>query len=65
MFEAEVAGYKTAPQLYKLRQYLEVMISSGVKDARKFVVLASPEKRVIIELEKEESGTLEIEPAPK
>lgn len=65
LFEAEVAGYTAAPQLYKLRKYLEVLMDQHVKDSRKFVVVAHPDKRVIIELEKEERGTLEIEPAPK
>ncbi len=59
LFNAEVVAYSAAPSLYKIRKYLDVLKRSLV-DVRKYIVVADPNKRIIIEYEKEEKGTIEL-----
>jgi membrane protease subunit HflK len=60
LFQAEVVAYETAPQLYRVRKYLD-MLERATRNVRKYVVVVDPDKRVIIEYEREDDGTIELE----
>jgi regulator of protease activity HflC (stomatin/prohibitin superfamily) len=64
LFEAELAAFQAAPRLYKIRKYLE-MLTRSLTDARKYILVARPETRIIIEYEKEDKGTIEIGEPPE
>ena len=64
LFNAELAAYQAAPRLYKIRKYLN-MLERSLVNVRKYVVVADPDKHVIIEYEKEEKSTIDIGEAPK
>lgn len=63
-FQAEVVAYQAAPRLYKVRKYLE-MLRASVQDIRKYVMVVGPEKKVIIEFEKKDQGTIELGEPPR
>lgn len=58
-FQAEIVAHAAAPRIYKVRKYLE-MLRGSVKDIRKYVLDVGPEKKVIVEFEKKEEGTIDI-----
>ena len=61
LFNAELVAFEAAPQVYKVRKYLDTLQRS-VQAIRKYIVVVDPAKRVIVEYEKEEKGTIELEP---
>ncbi|MCB9850063.1 MAG: hypothetical protein H6817_05100 [Phycisphaerales bacterium] len=60
LFNAELVAYQAAPDLYEMRKYLE-MLDRATSLIRKYVIVVNPDKHVIIEYEKEEKGTIELE----
>ena len=52
-------AHAAAPRIYKVRKYLE-MLRGSVRDIRKYVLDVDPEKKVIVEFEKKDEGTIDI-----
>ena len=59
LFSAELVAYQAAPRLYKVRKYLD-MLQRSVERIRKYIIVAGPNKKIIIEFEKEEKGTIDL-----
>lgn len=60
LFNAELTAYQAAPAVYRMRKYLETLVVSTA-GIRKYVVATDPAKHLIVEYEKEEKSTIEIE----
>ncbi|GJM24669.1 MAG: hypothetical protein DHS20C16_10840 [Phycisphaerae bacterium] len=60
VFSAEIAAYQSAPRLYKVRKYLD-MLQRSLTDIRKYVVVTDPSKNVIVIYDKPQTGTIDIE----
>jgi len=59
-FQAEVVADQAAPRVYRMRKYLDVL-ERATRNIRKYILITDPSKRVIIEYEKEEKSTIELE----
>jgi regulator of protease activity HflC (stomatin/prohibitin superfamily) len=60
VFSAEIAAYQSAPRLYKVRKYLD-MLQRSLTEIRKYVVVTDPGKNVIVIYDKPQTGTIDIE----
>ena len=59
LFGAQVIAYESAPRIFRMRQYLD-MLTRSLEQVRKYVIVAGPDTHVIIEFEKEEKGVIDI-----
>ncbi len=60
VFKAEIAAFEAAPRLYKTRKYLE-MLQGALTNVRKYVIVTDPSKKIIVEYDKPQTGTIDIE----
>ncbi|MCA9251156.1 MAG: SPFH domain-containing protein [Phycisphaerae bacterium] len=60
VFSAEIAAYQSAPRLYKVRKYLD-MLQRSLAQIRKYVVVTDPKKNVIVIYDKPQTGTIDID----
>lgn len=60
IFAYEQAAFEAAPELYRMRKYLDVLTKS-VERIRKFVIVADPETTdLVIQIETEKPGLLDL-----
>ncbi|NOX57408.1 MAG: protease modulator HflK, partial [Planctomycetes bacterium] len=60
VFSAEKVAFKAAPELYKVRKYLE-MLQRALVHVRKYVVVTSSDKKIIVIYDKPQTGTIDID----
>jgi len=60
-FKSELAAYRAAPRLYRMRRYLEVLAEGLTEDIRKYVIAANTAgRKLVIEVDERETTTLEF-----